>query len=302
MMESKTAAAMHKSSSSKKLGKSAVKTKTATVSKITKLVLKPKPSTNASLTPKIKTKKYTTKPVTITSRSTTISHESTFHIRSVQKSPSKSQTVKNVNLNTIMSTKRCTALKENEPTIAKSEECAKSDSVADAQQPVQNLENGNIAPLHQLNMIDNPILQEITSNIINESNVRSLPEITLDSSNSGTIFAKDKQRFTSINVKENIATHKKTSADSIRARQFIRLQKEKRKEMEKEKEKMVPSKEEIKRRLTALQKNSLKIVGKNLQKIRKNVNATNEHTKMSSKNENKMKSECFSSCSKLKVF
>lgn len=170
--------------------------------------MKPKPMTKTSNYPtRLTTKKYNTgKPVTIKSRSTVISHESTFCIKNIRKSP-KRQNVENA-------------------------------SQSNHIQSTTNTWNGPQK---------NQILQEITSAVVNHS-------------------------YTSINN----PLHKRNSCKfeiDAPVRKPIKLNGEhspKCKANESPGRCKVPaSKEEIKRRLSALQRNSLKILENNVQKARK---------------------------------
>lgn len=233
---------------------SAIKTHstTATATKITKLVLKPKPTApKSSLTSKVTTKKYTTKPVTIKSRSTMISHESTFRIQSIKKtSPIKRQS------------------DQNEVIMVKNEQISqqlvvngnnsKINETLTLNQPFETVDSEkNITPVNANNITNNPILQEITQAVVN-----------------GTHLVKSPKKHC-----KNDAECKSKFYDPIKARQFINKQKEQRKQAEKEKANAPVSKEEIKQRLSALRKNTLAIVGKNVQKARKiNVQTRKSNT------------------------
>lgn len=250
------------------------KSTTATVSKITKLVLKPRSTTPKS---SLITKKYTTKPVTIKSRSTMISHESTFRIRNIKKSPpNKRHATKNTTEISVQSEQISRQLVVNAENFHVNQVIEPNETF----QMEKSEQNSNITSLNGTKPVHNSILQEITSAVINTSNVVKSPLNDVQS------------KFVKKNVKENqkspgkSETHcendidcKRKSYDPIKARQFIQKQREKWKEaekMDKPNAKAPANKEEIKQRLSALRKSTLKIVEKNVQKARKSgVKSTN---------------------------
>lgn len=242
-----------------------IKTKStkATVSKITKLVLKPKPLPPKSLlASKVTTKKYIAKPVTIKSRSTVISHESTFRIKTINKTPQNKKQSQPLAVFSVKNEQfsRQLIVNRNSP---------ESNQTASLNKPFEMEHSANITSMNVTRIVDGPILQEITSAVVNGSKLVK---------NSVNEF----DRKISDNVKENVAntnkigTHcendiecKPRSYDPIKARQLVRQQKEKRKEAEKKESKIPANKDEIKQRLNALRKNTLKIVEKNVQNARK---------------------------------
>ncbi|XP_055300626.1 uncharacterized protein LOC129567583 isoform X2 [Sitodiplosis mosellana] len=249
------------------------KSNTATATKITKLVLKPKPvASKSSLTSKVTSQKYITKPVAIKSRSTMISHESTFRIRNIRKvsPPSERQKGKSevIVVNSSKISQQLTVSGNN----------SKINDTIVVNQPfemVHSEHSANITSLNVTKIVSSPILQEITSTVVNGSN--------LTKSSVHEIETKVPENVKSLkkiaNHCENEVKSKPKSYDPIKARQFIRMQKEKRKEIEKEKSKTPATKEEIKQRLSALRSNTLKIVGKNVQKARKSVNTNPGNSK-----------------------
>lgn len=255
-------------------------TRTATVSKITKLVLKPKPTiSKSSLAPKVTTKQYITKPVTIKSRSTMISHQSTYRVRNIQKSPLKNRQSQE---NAVISVK-------NEH-ISRQFIINRSDIDANQtyDKPFEMVHSEHSANITSLKVINSPILQEITSAVVNGSN--------LVKNSVNDIDAKISQNIKENNTKktethcENVIDCKPRSYDPIKARQFIRMQKEKQKEIDMNETKAPATKEEIKERLNALRKNTLKIVEKNVRKARNcNVKSTNSKTFTSKVNKQQSK-------------
>lgn len=241
------------------------KSTTATATKITRLILKPKPkpvTSKSSLTSKVTSTKYITKPVTIKSRSTMISHASTFRIQNIKKtSPSERQHVKN-EFNGQISQQQL-ILNGNNSKLNQSFEMVHSER------------NTNITSLNVTQIVNSPILQEITSNIVNESNLLKSSVNELEPNVSENV--KNSKKITKHS--ENDTKIKPKSYDPIKARQFIRMQKEKRKEIEMEKSKIPATKEEIKQRLNALRTNTLKIVEKNVEKVRKNVKISSKNSK-----------------------
>lgn len=237
----------------------------ATVTKITKLVLKPKPAApKSSLTSKVTTKKYTVKPVTIESRSTKISHESTFRIQSIQKTPPKQQRQSAENVLISIENKEISGTFIVNRTLSDVNSARAPNKTFE--QIEANEQQTNITSLNVTQIMDGPILKEITSAVDNSSNVMNNSENPFD-------------RNALKNVKGNLQSPKKhcendtecksKSYDPIKARQFIRMQKEKRKQDEEAKAKLPVTKDEIKQRLSALRQNTMKIMEKNVQKARK---------------------------------
>lgn len=197
---------------------------TAIVSKVSKLTMKPKPIAKS---PRVMTKKYSGKPVAIKSRSTVISHESTFCIKNIRKSPIRNrqnaENASQTNLNGLQSdqfkqmpSKQSTAMAWNTTT-------------------------------------NSQILQEITSSVVNHSyTMKDL--VQQQNSCKGDIETAVSGQKT-MKSNENSPKCKSKPNESPGGRQC--------------KEKAPVSREEIKRRLSALQRNSLKIVENNVQKARK---------------------------------
>lgn len=241
---------------------SAIKTKssTASVSKITKLVLKPRAISKNLLTTKMASKKYLTKPVSIKSRSTVISHEATFRVENISKSPSnKRRNAENALIEQKSVPNKKMLIADND--IHRNSK----NNIDETQLPLDMVQSSNITFLNMTKTVESPILQEITSTVVN-CTTSEVSSIKIDCASKSKISPGK-----TIKIDENSQKFKLKSYDPIKARQFIRSQREKRKETEKEKSKAPSSKEEIKRRLSVLQKNSLKIVGKNVQKARQST-------------------------------
>lgn len=252
-----------------------IKTKStaATTTKITKLVLKPKSVVSkSSLTSKLTSKKYTTKPVAIKSRSTMISHESTFRIQNIKKTlPSERKNEKN-ELILVRNAK-------NSQHLILNGNNSKINQSVGMEQPfemVHSEHNANITSLNVTKVLEkSPILQEITSTIVNGSNF-----IKSSVNEFKTNISKNEKNPLKIEKHcENNTNIKARSYDPIKARQLIRMQQDKRKKIEIEKSKTPSTKEEIKQRLSTLRANTLKIVEKNVQKARKTSNINPRNSK-----------------------
>lgn len=257
-----------------------IKAKSTTATKITKLVLKPKPTPKNAPSTKMTTKKYSTKPVTIKSRSTLstmISHESTFRVQNIKKSSANTKY----------------GIKESEISV-KSEQISHqltmntnyfdtNNRLIDTNQSfdmVHNGQNTNITSLNLTKTMNSPILQEITSAVVNGSNI--VNKITPDFDVNSLAKVKEHENQPPKNENqhsENDVCDREKKYDVNKARKFIQMQKEKWKaadKLEKEKSKPPATKDEIKERLNALRKSTLNIVAKNVQKARNNsVERTN---------------------------
>lgn len=246
---------------------------TATATKITKLVLKPKPvAAKSSLTSKVTNKKYITKPVTIKSRSTMISHESTFRIRDIKKSaPSERANEKND-----MILVKNAAAQISQQFIVNGNDMKKMDQ-SQPFEMVHSEHSANITSLNVTKIVSNPILQEITSTVVNGSTLMKSSVNEFDANISKNV--KNSPKKVAKHSENDAGKNKSKSYDPIKARQFIRMQKEKRRESEIEKSKTPATREEIKQRLSALRSNTLKIVEKNVQKARKNVDPNTKNSK-----------------------
>lgn len=229
------------------------KTKTIAVSKMTKLILKPSPPPKNPTASKVTIKKYITKPVTATtSRSSFVSRETTFRVRNILKTSTKQHTAQASNAIDAIDSDTDNVIQ------IKSTENERKQS----QQPLVVEPNESGQKLFNSNTFEFPILQEITSTINNCSAVTNRGESDLEKNKSPRKVSKEPN--------ENIQKCQSKSYDPIKARQFIRTQKEKRKEAAQDKSNAPIDKEEIKRRLSALHKNSLQIVGKNVKRVREN--------------------------------
>lgn len=210
------------------------------VSKVTKLTLKPKSklinTKNPSKTTQITTKKYACiKPVTIKSRSTLISHESTYCIKNI---PRKTST-KNHRQNAENASQQ-----QRSHSIVK--QSTKSNPKQQQQQPHSDIKSDCIWNMP----IKTQILQEITSAVVNQSLTTVKDPIIQDMSDSADARVSNGHR----NSKEN--------STKFKLKETIALPMAKG-------EKGPVSREEINRRLSALQKNSLKIVENNVQKAKR---------------------------------
>lgn len=210
------------------------------VSKVTKLTLKPKPkiitTKNPSKTSQITTKKYAgIKPVTIKSRSTLISHESTYCIKNIpRKTPTKKQRQNAEN--------------------ASHQQSYNSFAKQSSDQPTKS----NPKPQHREMKIDSiwnapkqtQILQEITSAVVNQS-ISSVKDPTVQN------------RSNSVDASV-LNGHRNSNENSTKCKLKETIASAKTKE-----EKGPVSREEIKRRLSDLRKNSLKIIENNVQKAKR---------------------------------
>lgn len=246
----------------------------ATATKITKLVLKPKSvvSKSSLTSSKVTSKKYITKPVAIKSRSTMISHESTFRIQNIKKTlPSERQNEKNEVI--LM---RNAKISQHFIVNGNNSKVKQSVDVNQPFEMVHSEQTANITSLNVTKVLEkSPILQEITSTIVNGSNFMktSVNEFETNISENGKNPLKIEKHD------ENNAKTKPRSYDPIKARQLIRIQQEKRKKTEIEQSKTPSTKEEIKQRLSKLRANTLKMVEKNVQKARKNSNINPRNSK-----------------------
>lgn len=241
----------------------AIKAKTAT--KITQLVLKPKTTLKNAPVIKMTTKKYSTKPVTFKSRSTLstmISHESTFHVRNIKKStPNSKHDIKESAIS--VKSERISRQLTMNTNYFDTKQALDVNKSFDME---QNEQNTNITSSNRTKTINAPILQEITSTVVNGSNIMN--NITND-------FVKHKEHDTdkaNKHCKNDMKCQKKTY-DVTKARKFIQLQREKWNEsnrLDTIKSRSVATKDEIKERLNALRKSTLNIVAKNVQKARTN--------------------------------
>lgn len=248
--------------------KSVIKAKPAIATKITKLVLKPKPTPKIAPAAKMTTKKYSTKPVTIKSRSTlstVISHESTFRVRNIKKSSTNTKFGIKESEISVKSEQISHQLTMNTNIIGANQTIATKRSF----DMVHNERNANITSVN----VNSPILQEITSSVVNGSNLMDKIANDLDADSFVKVKEHENRPPKSILSGENDVNGEKKKIDVNKARKFIRTQKEKWKSaenLEKVKSKPPPTRNEIKERLNALRKSTLNIVAKNVQKARNN--------------------------------
>lgn len=131
---------------------------------------------------------------------------------------------------------------------------------------VHNESNANITTLNITKNVNAPILQEITTAVVNGSNI--VNKITNDFEK----FKEHENRPPKTNEHcDNDMNCQKRKCDVKKARKFIQMQREKWKEAErseKVKSKPATTRDEIKERLNALRKSTLSIVAKNVKKAR----------------------------------
>lgn len=219
---------------------------------MTKLVLKPPTQPKIAPANKVTIKKYTTKPVATTtttteSRSTLVATQTTFRVRNIPQSAAARQrrTVSKQASNTSQ------GVGAGENVIPVNGEKQKS------QQPGESA-----ATAAESRPVEAPILQEITSTVVNCSNANA-------GGGGGVSEVGNKispSKCTESN--ENVQKCSLKSYDPIKARQFIQAQRRQRHESTLNKSDGEVSKEDIRRRLTALHQSSLQIVGKNVKRAR----------------------------------
>lgn len=232
------------------------KATTTTVTKITKLVLKPKAEQKSRFT-LTTTQHFSKQTATSSSMKPASNLDSTYRIQNTNK-VRRAATVdvgKRIGGNLIQNdvkTKPKIALKEN-----KSIESKKSTAEGMQVKPTKTQNNG--------------ILDEITSAVVNASSTK------LTSARNSMAFEiqnTPKNRVKSVvrgTVEKASEKCRRKSYDPIKARQFIREQQEKRKLNALEKAKAAVNQEEIKKRLDNLRRNTLKIVNKNVKRVRSSV-------------------------------
>lgn len=245
----------------------ATKAKSTTTTKITKLVLKPKSTTplkNASVL-KMTTKAYNTKPVTIKSRSTVstkLSHESTYRIRNLKKSPPTARYGTRNKAISVKSEQTTHQLTTNTNYFDKNQVINKNKSF----DMITNGQNANITSLNTTKKMNSPILQEITLAVLNGSNVVSRFVTDFD------VNYFEKVNCPSKSIEHSVMNSQQKKYDVNKARKFVQMQREKWKtveKLEKKKSKSPATKDEIKQRLFALRMNTLSIVEKNVQNARR---------------------------------
>lgn len=133
--------------------------------------------------------------------------------------------------------------------------------------------NANITSVNVTKNMNSPILQEITSAVVNGSNLVSKIASDLDADSFVKVKEHENQPPKSILQSENGVSDEKKKYDVNKARKYIQVQREKLKLAEKSEEvksKPTATKTEIMERLDALRKSTLNIVAKNVQKARNN--------------------------------
>lgn len=269
-----------KTQENKQMSTEAAAIKSKATTKITKLVLKPKPTPKTAPVTKMTTK-YSTKPVTIKSRSTVstmISHESTFRVQNIKKSSPNSKYGMKASAISVKSEQISHQLTMNtnyfdaNPTIA-----AKKSFDLAHNEPTANITSFDLTKT----INETPILQEITSAVVNGSSI--VGKFTDDFEK----VQKHENRPPKTNDHcDNDLNCQKRKYDVTKARKFIQTQREKWKESEKMKPKPAATKDEIKERLNALRKSTISIVAKNIKKARTNSAERTNRTNITSKKVN----------------
>lgn len=247
-----------------------IKPKSTTTTKITKLVLKPKTTPKNAPVTKLTTKKYSTKPVTIKSRSTLstmVSHESTFRVRNIKKSSANAKYGINESAISVKSEQISHQLTMNTNYFDTNQMINTNNSF----DIVHSEQNANITSLNITKNMSSPILQEITSAVVNGSNIVNKIANDFDVGSFEKVKEPENQPPKTIVHGENDVNCQNKKYDVNKARKLIQMQKEKWKEaerLENAKSKPPATKDEIKERLNALRKSTLNIVAKNVRKAR----------------------------------
>lgn len=230
------------------------KATTTTVTKITKLVLKPRAEQKSRFT--LTTTQHFSRQTAMSSSAKPLSHlDKTYRIQNIN-------VAKRVSVDPAQGVGR--AWNQNKPKTAskenvKSIEPNKQESI---------VKSKAVSQMKQTNTLNNGVLEEITSAVVNAS-----PKKPTSARNSMAFEIQNtpKKRIKSTeaaNAEKSADKCKRKSYDPIKARQFIREQQEKRKLSAQEKAKATANQEEIKKRLDNLRRNSLKIVNKNVSRAR----------------------------------
>lgn len=219
------------------------------------------------------TKKYSTKPVTIKSRSTlatVISHESTFRVRNIKKSSANTKFGIKESEISVKSEQISHQLTLNTNIIGTNQTIATKRSF----DMVHSERNANITSVNVTKNMNNPILQEITSAVVNGSNLVNKIASDLDADHFVKVKEHENQPPKPISHSGNGVSDEKKKYDANNARKYLQMQREKVKSTEKSsdevKSKPPATRNEIKERLDALRKSTLNIVAKNVQKARNN--------------------------------
>lgn len=230
------------------------KATTTTVTKITKLVLKPRaePKSRFTLTT---TQHFSRQTATSSSMKTSPNPDKTYRVRNIN-------AMKRVSTDL---TKRSLAQKaiKNKPEISSKE----NESTESKKQEVVVKSNAEIQ-LNQTKTLNNGILEEITSAVVNTSQTNPTSARNSMAFEIQNTPKKRNKPSATATTEKSPEKCKRKSYDPIKARQFIREQQEKRKLSALEKAKASVNQEEIKKRLDNLRRNSLKIVNKNVKKAR----------------------------------
>lgn len=240
------------------------KATTTTVTKITKLVLKPKAEPKSRLT-LTTTQHFSRQTATSSSMKAHSNLDKTYRIQNIN-APSKRLSTDSAKRgagnwfkNHYIQQKTKIASKENK-------------SFESNKREITHTTNTNIQ-LSDSKTLNKGVLEEITSTVVNTS---PSEQRSVRNSMAFEIQNTPKKRIkpvVAVATEESKEKCKRKSYDPIRARQFIREQQEKRKLSAMEKAKESINQEEIKRRLDNLRKNSLKIVNKNVKRARSSAPA-----------------------------
>lgn len=236
---------------------------TTTVTKITKLILKPKIETKSKFT--FATSKYNSK--TSLAKDAKVS-KPTYNVSALAR--------RSIDLNgqrkTAIGNKKT---KRSPPKSMALKLLPKENRISSTKDA--KIEQHQCSIMNLPKTVENPILQEITSAIINtSSHVPPDTKTPNKFSQKSTAFEIQHSPASKSMSKECFEKCTLKSYDPIKARQFMRTQQKKRQEETKEKSKAIANKEEIKKRLENLQKNTRKIVGKNIKRAQSNSLVPND--------------------------
>lgn len=228
------------------------KATTTTVTKITKLVLKPRAEQKSRFT-LTTTQHFSRQTAMSTTKSAAPDMDKTYRIR-------------NINATTRVACGASTAT--GRITIRNG---------IDGKPKIEAKENKTIAASKRemvTQTVNNGILEEITAAVVNTGPTKHT------SARHSTAFEirntpkKQNKPPMLIDATKSAEKSKRKSYDPVKARQFIREQQEKRKLCALERSKASVNQEEIKKRLANLRTNSLKIVNKNVKRVRNSAPAS----------------------------
>lgn len=238
---------------------SKTKASTTTVTKITKLVLKPKAEHKPRFT-LTTTQHISRQTASSASIKPPSSLDKTYRIRNINaaKRLSIERTGGSLIPNGIKTKPKITS-KENK-------------SIESNIQEIVAVPNSDVQ-LDQTKPLNNGVLEEITSAVVNANAITAKPasarkSMAFEIQNTPKKQTKPHMLAT---VDKSAEKCKQKSYDPVKARQFIRQQQEKRKLDAKEMAKASANQDEIKKRLDVLRRNSLKILNKNVKRARSSV-------------------------------